>query len=219
LKCVSAAILIIVVIEAIIGGRVIPMFTRNGAPGSEPVIDGRRDRVVMSATVGAALAFLIGVPGPLAAALAAAAAIAQATRLLGWQPLATARNPLLWILHLSYGWIPIGFVLLALHALGTVSASAALHALAVGATAGLIVGMITRTALGHTGRELKAGRAESAMYLLIQAGAVARLAAALGLANGLALVVAAVCWSAAFILYLAVYGRYLMAPRIDGREG
>lgn len=220
MQFVDAAILVIVVIEAIIGGRVIPMFTRNGAPGSTPVMDPRRDRVVMGATLGAAAGYLAGVPAPLAAGLFAAAAIAQATRLLGWQPLATLRNPLLWILHLSYGWIPIGFALLALHALGMVPHSAALHALAVGSMAGLIVGMITRTALGHTGRQLRSGKGEAAMYLLIQAGAVARLLAALGLdGSGHALLAATACWSAAFLLYLAVYARYLFAARIDGREG
>lgn len=221
LEFVKAGILVIVVIEAIIGGRVIPMFTRNGAPGTEPVINARRDRIVMGATVAAALGFAADLPAPLTAALAAAAAVAQATRLIGWKPLASLRQPLLWILHLSYGWIPIGFALMALHALGAVPESAALHALAVGSMAGLIVGMITRTALGHTGRPLRAGRIEIAMYLLIQAGAVARLVAALGMDGSgmIALVTAAVCWSAAFGLYLALYGPYLFAARIDGREG
>lgn len=221
LSFVEAAILIIVVIEAVIGGRVIPMFTRNGAPGTEPVMDARRDRIVMGATVAAVAGFALGVPSPLMGALAASAAVAQATRLLGWKPLATLRHPLLWILHLSYGWIPIGFALLALHAFGIVPESAALHALAVGAMAGLILGMITRTVLGHTGRQLKAGRIEMAMYLLIQAGAVARLIAALGLDGGgtIALPAAAACWSAAFGLYLAQYGPYLFSRRIDGREG
>lgn len=221
LEFVKAGILVIVVIEAIIGGRVIPMFTRNGAPGTEPVINARRDRIVMGATVAAAFGFAADLPAPLMAALAAAAAVAQATRLIGWKPLASLRKPLLWILHLSYGWIPIGFALMALHALGAVPESAALHALAVGSMAGLIIGMITRTALGHTGRPLKAGRVEIAMYLLIQAGAVARLIAALGMDGSgmVALVTAAICWSAAFGLYLALYGPYLFAARIDGREG
>ncbi|WP_151633720.1 NnrS family protein [Noviherbaspirillum aerium] len=218
---VEAAILVIVIIEAIIGGRVIPMFTRNGAPGSAPVIDDRRDRIVMGATLAAAAGIVAGVPGPLMGALATCAAVAQATRLFGWRPAASLRHPLLWILHLSYGWIPIGFALMALHAFGIVAQSAALHALAVGSMAGLIIGMITRTALGHTGRQLKAGRIETAMYVLIQAGAVARVAAALGIdpSGMIALLAAAVCWSAAFGLYLALYGPYLFAARVDGGEG
>lgn len=141
--------------------------------------------------------------------MAGAASVAQATRLLGWKPLATLRQPLLWSLHLSHGWIPVGFALMAL------------HALAVGSMAGLILAMITRTALGHTGRPLKAGGTETAIYLLIHAGAVARLVAALGMDGSgmIALVTAAICWSAAFGLYLARYGPYLFAARIDGRDG
>jgi uncharacterized protein involved in response to NO len=87
--------------------------------------------------------------------------------------------------------------------------------------AGLIIGMITRTALGHTGRPLVAGRVELAMYLLVQGAALARLAAALGL-PGLhmgALLLAAACWTGAFLFYVGVYGPYLTRARIDGREG
>jgi uncharacterized protein involved in response to NO len=95
------------------------------------------------------------------------------------------------------------------------------HVLAVGALAGLILGMITRTALGHTGRPLAAGRSETAMYVLLQLGVLVRLVAALSPdgARNVALVGAAVLWSAAFVLYLFVYGPYLARPRIDGREG
>jgi uncharacterized protein involved in response to NO len=142
-------------------------------------------------------------------------------RLAGWQPQRTLGVPLLWILHLSYAWIPVGFLLLALAALHVVSASAAFHALAVGSMAGLIIGMMTRTALGHTGRPLKAGAAEIAMYWLIQLGALARLCAALGpdAARAACLAAAALAWSCAFTLYVAVYGPRLWQARIDGKEG
>lgn len=221
LQPVHAAILIIVVIESVIGGRVIPVFTKNAVLGSQPVVNERRDHVSMGLTVAASIGWIIGVPGPLAAALALAAACAQFTRLVGWKPFCSLRTPLLWILHLSYAWIPIGFALLALSVAGVVPQSAAIHALAVGAIAGLIVGMITRTALGHTGRMLKAGASEVAMYGLIQVGAVARFIAAIdgGALRDPALVLSAVCWAVAFLLYVAVYGRYLFTARIDGREG
>jgi uncharacterized protein involved in response to NO len=218
---IQAAILVIVVIESVIGARVIPMFTTNGAPGTTPIVNPRRDRIALALMASASLAWVIGFPGPAIAALASAAAFAMLLRLSGWKPHRTLRVPLLWILHLSYGWIPVGFFLLALAALGVVSASAGFHALTVGSMAGLILGMMTRTALGHTGRPLKSGRAELAIYVLIQAGAVARVAAAIGsagLQDG-ALLVSAACWSIAFLLYLIVYGPYLLRPRIDGREG
>ncbi|PMQ07102.1 hypothetical protein JaAD80_28080 [Janthinobacterium sp. AD80] len=129
--------------------------------------------------------------------------------------------PLLWILHLSYAWIGIGFALLALASLGALPASAAFHALTVGSMAGLIIGMMTRTTLGHTGRPLKAGRAEAWMYWLIQLGALARLLAAVGSAElHLPLLLAAgLCWSLAFALFVLVYAPWLWRPRVDGREG
>lgn len=220
-----AAILIIVVIESVIGARVIPMFTRNGAPGAQPVVHPGRDKITLALMVLASLAWLVGMAAPVVAPavalLACAAAGATLLRLAGWQPQRTLHAPLLWILHLSYAWIPIGFLLLALAALKLVSASAAFHALTVGSMAGLILGMMSRTALGHTGRPLLATRLDVAMYGLIQAGALVRVAAAFdafGLRNG-ALLLATGCWSTAFLLYIIGYGPSLLRPRIDGREG
>ena len=128
----------------------------------------------------AAIAWLAGAPAWLTAPLAFCAAGVSLANLLSWQPQRTLRVPLLWILHLSYAWIGIGFALLAAASLGLLPASAALHALTVGSMAGLIIGMMTRTTLGHTGRPLKGGKAEAAMYWLIQLGALARLLAAVG---------------------------------------
>lgn len=218
---VHAAILVIVVIEAVIGGRVIPMFTANGAPGVKPVVRERHDRIALAVTVAASLAWIFGLPGPLAAALAVGAACAMLLRVIGWKPLRTLHVPLLWILHVGYAWIAAGFLLLALAALGKVTASAAFHALAVGSMAGLIIGMITRTTLGHTGRMLKTQRAEPVMYLLIQLGAVARVLAGAGpepLRAG-ALLLSGACWTVAFVLYIWTYAPYLWRARIDGREG
>ena len=217
----QAAILLIVIIESLIGARVIPMFTSNGAPGTKPIVHVRRDLITVVLMLFASLAWVFGAPPAASAGLAIAAASATLLRLAGWQPHRTLRVPLLWILHLSYGWIPVGFFLLALAALNVVPASAAFHALTVGSMAGLIIGMMTRTALGHTGRLLKAGSSELAMYLLIQAGALTRVAAAFDLAGlrDTALIISTLCWTAAFALYVIVYGPYLLRPRIDGREG
>ncbi|HEY0845414.1 MAG TPA: NnrS family protein [Noviherbaspirillum sp.] len=216
-----AAILVVVMIESVIGGRVIPGFTANALPGIKPVINEKRDRISLALTAIAAITWVALPPSLFVASLAFAAACAQITRIVGWKPHVTLSTPLLWILHLSYAWIPVGFLLLALATLGVVTTSAAFHALAVGSMAGLIIGMITRTALGHTGRPLAAGRSEFLMYVLIQAGAVARVIAATGspdLRTAMLLLTAA-SWSAAFILYVLVYAPYLARPRIDGREG
>lgn len=218
---VHAAILIIVIIESVIGGRVIPMFTTNGAPGVKPVVRPRHDQLALALVGAASAAWVAGAPGPLSAALCLLAACAVALRLIGWKSHRTLHVPLLWILHLSYAWIPIGFVLLGLAALGIGQASTAIHALVVGSMAGLIIGMMTRTTLGHTGRALKAGRFEAAMYLLIQAGALARVLAAFvpGQWRDAALLASGVFWTGAFALYLVVYTPYLLKARIDGKEG
>lgn len=220
MRPVYAAIIVVVVIETAIGGRVIPMFTTN-ATGVKTVTNARTDKLALAFTAAAGVAWVLALPAALTTLLASGAAAAQGVRLAGWKPLRSLHNPLLWILHLSYAWIPIGFLLLALAEYGLVPQSAAIHVLAVGALAGLILGMITRTALGHTGRQLAAGPSETAMYVLIQLGVVGRLAAALsvGATRDVAMVAAAVCWSAAFALYVAVYGLYLCRPRVDGREG
>jgi uncharacterized protein involved in response to NO len=106
-------------------------------------------------------------------------------------------------------------------ALELASTSAAFHVLAIGAMAGLIMGMITRTVLGHTGRSLRAGRGETVMYLLIQLGVASRLLAAAGPAHlrDIGLMLSAASWTAAFLLYALVYGPYLFHARVDAREG
>ena len=216
---IQAAILIIVMIETVIGGRVIPGFTANAIPGVKPVMNDKRDKISIALTALAALAWVTHLPGPLAGSLAMAAGVAQATRVLGWMPHVTLRKPILWILHLSYAWIPVGLFMLGLAAWGMTTSSAAFHVLTIGSMAGLIIGMITRTALGHTGRPLHAGNSELAMYVLIQLGVIARMLAAVNVMRPEMLVATAACWSAAFILYVAVYAPYLMSPRVDGREG
>lgn len=218
---IHAAILLIVLVESLIGGRVIPMFTDSAAPGPKAQKLPRQDKVLVGVLVAAVAGAIAGVPGPLMLMLGVLASCATALRLASWKPLRATRLPLLWILHLSYAWIAIGFLLLGLAAVGIGAASTAFHALAVGSMAGLIIGMMTRTTLGHTGRKLVAGKAETAMYVLIQAGAVARVAA--GLAppqwRTAALVVSGACWCLSFGLFLLVYAPYLWRARLDGKAG
>lgn len=218
---IHAALLIIVMIEAIIGGRVVPLFTKNFVAGAELGLSAAAEKLVIALTVAACLAWIAQPASFVVAALALAAALGQTVRLASWKPWRILDTPLLWILHLSYAWIPIGFLLLALSALGMVSSSAAIHALAIGSMAGLIIGMITRTALGHTARPLKAGARETVMYVLIQVGALARLGASLDMpqARDFLMLLAALCWSAGFLLYVAVYFPYITAPRLDNKDG
>lgn len=212
---------LIVLLTIVIGGRVIPMFTATRIRGLRQFRDVRLDRAALAAT---ALAFgldLASVGGAALAAAASLAAVLHAVRLAGWRPLATRTIPLLWVLHLSYAWLPIGLALMAAWALGWLAAPLAVHAFGLGVIGGLVIGMITRTAMGHTGRMLVTDSGEVWMYLLVHAAVVVRVLAPL-VAPGLYLswlVLASVLWSAGFALYLVVYGPRLIRARIDGREG
>lgn len=156
-----------------------------------------------------------------AGAVSLIAAALQAARLGGWNPWATRGQPILWVLHLAYLWIPLGLALVALTQFGVLPRSAGIHALAIGATGGLIIGMMTRTAPRHTGRMLTAGRIETAAYALVLFAALARVltvgfipAAQFGGVHA-----AATLWSLAFLLYLWRYSPYLWYARVDGKEG
>ncbi len=210
---------IVLFVIAVIGGRVIPMFTNNGVPGAGAT----RNVWVERAALGSVLAVLAGdvLNVPAMGWLASIAAIAHATRLALWRPWRTGGNALVWILHAAYGWIVAHFALRALAAAGVVPESAAIHALTVGAIGGMTLGMMTRTALGHGGRMLRAGRAETWAYVLVMAAALARVYGAVGPAsNYVAMIIAsALLWSSAFAIYVVAYWPILTRPRADGKPG
>lgn len=217
---------LVLFIAAVMAGRVVPMFTNNALPAARA----SKHPVIERVALGSLLALLVvdllpDVPAPLAASLdvllAMVAAAAHALRWWRWQPWLTRRTPLLWVLHLAYAWVPVYLLLRAAAAAGWVAPSLATHALTVGAIGGLVIGMMTRTARGHTGRPLQAGRAEVAAYALVALAALVRVTGPmLAPAHGPAWVlVAAVCWAAGFGLYAIVYGPVLSRPRVDGRPG
>jgi len=205
----------------LMAGRVIPAFTANAVPEARP-----RRNTYVEIVAFAALAILLvagalgeWVPGGLwLAAVAALGALAHGVRLWLWDPAATLREPLLWVLPLSYAWLPAALILRALWlADAGVPAAAAYHALGAGAMGGLMLGMMTRSALGHTGRPLAAGRAELGAYVLVHLGAAARVFGPLAGADAEphAHAASAVLWSGAFALFLAAYWSVLTRPRID----
>lgn len=218
---VHAAILLVVVLVAVIGGRVTPMFTRNGAPGSRPRAYPALDLASVASIVLLGAAWLTGALGWLVAVLGVLAAGLNGSRSLLWNPLATLHYPLLWSIHLSFALLAAGLLALGLAGAGVVSPSSALHVLAVGAMAGMIGAMITRTARGHTGRTLQPGRTEVVMFTLLPLAALARLGANLvdGAGRNGALALSAALWSLAFIVYLLRYAPWLTSPRSDGKPG
>lgn len=221
LQPLHAALGLVVLIECVMAGRVIPNFTANATPGLQIA---PRPRLAWAslAVTGLALALWVFVPPNLftAGAFVLAAAM-QWLRQWHWQPAVTRGRPILWILHASYAWLGVGFLLLGLAQAGWVSASPGLHALAVGATGGLIIGMITRTARGHTGRPLQASRPEVVAYALVMAAAALRVLLPLVAPQWMVagIVAAALAWSGAFAIYLWIYTPWLMATRVDGKDG
>lgn len=149
-----------------------------------------------------------------------ALALLHTLRLVLWQPWAAWGRPILLVLPLAYAWIPFGLALLGAASLGLVPATIGIHALAAGAMGALIVGMMSRTARGHTGRLLQPGRRERWAYRLVLAGALVRVAAPFAGESAVAvLAVAALLWSGAFVLILSTLVPWLVAPRLDGKAG
>jgi len=211
---------VVLFIMVVMAGRVVPMFTNNAVPGANARRLPALEWVALGIVLALLAADLAGQTG-LAAALAAVAAVAHGLRLALWAPLKTRSQPLLWILHASYAWIVVHLALRAAAGLDWVAPNLATHALTIGAIGGLTLGMMTRSALGHSGRPLSAGRAETACYALIQFAAAARvllpIAVPAAYITGAAL--SGVLWSAAFAIFTVAYWPVLTQPRLDGRPG
>ncbi len=216
-----AGLALIVVIECIMAGRVIPAFTMAVTPGLKLTATVWLERLTLGATALGLALWVFTSASFLGFCVLAFSAALHVKRLLGWHSRVTLKRPILWILHAAYAWIPVGLALLAMAQIGWVSVSAGVHALAVGATGGLIIGMVTRTARGHTGRPLHVSKPEVVAYVLVMAAAVLRVLVPLAVPAiyGATLIAAAFVWSVAFLIYLWVFTPWLMQTRIDGKDG
>ena len=208
-------------IMSVMAGRVIPMFTNNGIAGANASRDPLLEKAVLGAVLLLLAADALQRHGAPLVWLALAGALAHLARWTLWQPWKAGRVPLVWALHLAYFWIPVHLALRGFAELGWVSPSAAIHALTAGAAGGLIIGMMTRTARGHTGRPLLADRWDSACYLLIWLAAVVRVALPQAAPQWTihAVLCSAALWSAGFGLYAVRYWPVLTRARVDGRQG
>jgi len=220
-----AALDVIAILIAIVGGRVIPAFIGNAVKQAVP----RHSIGVEVVSVGALVVVLalgvlnpwVPVPAIVWIAVLIIAAAGQGIRLLLWQPLRARENPLLWMLPAAYAWLPISLALRVLSLFDIVPISAAFHALTIGAIASLMVAMMMRSALGHTGRPLVAGAAEISAFVLLQLAAVVRVLASsvAAVAYREAMIVSGVLWTLAFAGFLYRYWPILTQPRVDGRPG
>jgi uncharacterized protein involved in response to NO len=188
---------------------------REGLPGQP----GRFDIAVIGLTFLGFLAWITGPQGWLTGTLFAVAAAGQTVRLARWKGWKTFADPLVLILHVGYVWVPVGLALLAASDFGApIPRSAAVHALTSGAMATMILAVMSRATLGHTGRELRASLLTQAAYVLVTAGALLRVTAPLGfLGYRMGIEVAGAAWMGAFLLFLVAYGPILLKSRIDGK--
>ena len=216
-----AGISIVVMLISLIGGRIIPSFTRNwmtkqGITRRLPTQPTRYDLAVVISTGAALLSWTVAPDARSVGALLMAVGAGQVLRLLRWGGLRSARDPLVFILHLGYFWVPAGLLMLGASIVDTgIPRSAAIHALTAGAMPTMILAVMTRAILGHTGRQLAANSQTVLIYVLITLGALIRVATPLGIldySNGMQM--AALMWAGAFVLFLIAYGPILFRPSL-----
>ncbi|MDY6941703.1 MAG: NnrS family protein [Pseudomonadota bacterium] len=216
---------VIALFLVVIGGRITPAFTANwlrmqGRASDRVVHSESLDRVVFWVTMGMVPAdFAIGTP-ELGAAVALAAAVVNGWRIYWWRGWQAASEPLLWILHVGMAWIVLALWLKGLTPWFELPPSVWMHTMGVGAIGTMILGVMTRVGLGHTGRILQLPRFAVWIYVAILMAAPLRLMAVLmpALAT-FGIVTSALAWTVAFGLFLVVYWPILSQPRADGRPG
>ena len=214
---------LVLILVTLIGGRIIPSFTANWLikHGLSPLPRQATtfDHFAIATTVLALGAWTFQLAPSLTASLLFAAGLLQIMRLARWSGYRTAAEPLVLILHVAYAWLPIGLLLLGLSIVDfDVPATAGIHALSAGAMASMVLAVMTRATLGHTGRELHADGGTVLIYALVTTGAAVRVAAPWLPIDYLAAVkLAGTLWSGAFLLFLVLYGPKLLGPRPDGR--
>ena len=212
---------VVLFIMVVMGGRVIPMFTNNGVPGANATRHALVEKFALGSVILLFAADLLQLPQAVIAMIALTSALAQGVRMYLWKPWRTLATPLVWILHAAYAWIVVHLALRGVFALELLAGSYAIHSLTVGAIGGLTLGMMTRTARGHTGRPLVADGFEITVFLLIQVAAIVRVFG--GIASpelyGVSVQLSALLWAATFGLYAVRYWPVLTRPRLDGKPG
>jgi uncharacterized protein involved in response to NO len=213
------AIATVLTLVMLIGGRVIPSFTRNWLAKRDgerlPAGFGWFDKIVLGLTVPTMIGWAVAPEEPVIGAFLLLAGSLNLARLMRWRGHRTASEALVWVLHVGYLWIPVGLFLLAANALmAGPSQAGGIHALTAGAIATMILAVMSRATLGHTGRKLHAGTGLAAAYGLVGAGALARVLGAYIEALYWPLLTAgAVAWTFAFLLFTAICGPMMLTRR------
>lgn len=222
------AILLTCVLILLVGGRITPAFSSSWLQRQDP---GKHASTVITYAWLEGLTFITALslvvaevsrslPEALTAALAFVASLTATGRLFLWRGWRVRNEPLLLILHGGVLWVCIAFFLRGLAALGFISDIVWLHAMGAGAFGTMILGVMARVALGHSGRQLVLPKGIALAFLLVVSAGVLRVAAGLGWFDwAVGIYAASLCWTAAFLLFLWQYAPILVSPRIDGKEG
>jgi len=210
----NAGLLVMALIALLIARRVIPFFAMRAVTGLKIPLQTRTGQVQLAACAAAVVCLLAGLQVPTAAALGLAGALSL-LQVVRWKPYAVRGNPLLWILYAGYTGLGIGLLMAACAAAGaSLPPALPVHMIAMAGFSVLIIGMVTRTALGHLGRPLAADRSMRASYVLMLVAVALRLAALAPSAfSQLALHLSAAAWIAALALYLWRFAPLLIRPR------
>jgi len=210
---------VIIMLISLIGGRVVPSFTRNWlvkrGEDELPMTMNNFDKLVIFVTAVALIAWVAEIEGMIVSGLLILAGVMNLVRLWRWQPFKTTSEPLMWILHVGYAWLAVGLLLLGLtDVIDVVPADSGLHALTAGAVGSMTLAMMTRATLGHSGGQLSADRITSLIFYGVILAALSRTF--LPMIEGLAVSaysVSGVFWLVSFALFCWQYGPILLARK------
>jgi uncharacterized protein involved in response to NO len=212
------ALAAVIVLISVVGGRIVPSFTRNwlakrqtaDLPAAPDVVD----RVALEILHAGLFAWVFFPAFQPVGVLLLFGAAFNLWRLLRWRGGATAAEPLLLVLHVGYGWLVLGAVLLGLAVIDAdIPQGAAIHALTAGAIGTMTLAVMTRATRGHTGRVLSADRATVAIFLCVNIAAIIRVGAVVGETWAMEMLVASsILWIGAFALFVLLYGPMLLLP-------
>jgi len=215
------ALSLVMMLLALIGGRVTPNFTgeflAEQGRAERPSSFSHYDRLAVLLVALAAITWIVQPYAVTTGWILVAGGLANLGRLLRWYGWVTWREPLVLILHLGYGWLTLSLLALGCAILGAgLPTTDAVHVLTTGAVGVMTLAVMTRASLGHTGRLRHAGPLTVFIYLLVTLGALMRVVGpTTGLPTNLVLGLAAGSWSGAYLLFALVYGPFLLRPSLD----
>ena len=224
MAALHVALMMILIMISLIGGRIIPAFTvaalRRKGIESYQTPQMKMDMAALASLVAVAACLVFAKGTPILGIAAGVSCLIHGLRMRHYHTLKTFDDPLVWILHAGYGWLVVGLGLLALTGFGVLGVPAVIHALTAGSIGSMILGMICRVTLGHTGRELKVSAFTTLSFFAIQVTAIVRVFGPIFMPDHMNewIIGSAALWSLCFAAYLWVYTPMLFTARPDGSE-